>query len=88
MVKERIINILKRMSFKYFTIVDIDNATSGMVTAQLVNTVTETEHYIHFPIDMLERWYKYGNLKYDLVKEYILSNVSEDYHSTLEWFYE
>lgn len=87
MIEERIINILKRMTFKYFVIVDIDNRTQGMVSAQVVNTVTESEYYVHFPIDMLERWHEYRNLKYDLVKEYILTNISEDYHSSKEELY-
>lgn len=87
MVEERIINILKRMTFKYFVVVDIDNLTKGMVSVELVNTVTESSYFIHFPTDMLERWYSYRNLKYDLVKEYILTNISEDYYSAKEDLY-
>ena len=87
MVEERIVNILKRMTFKYFVVVDIDNRTQGMISAQVVNAVTESEYFIHFPIDMLEKWYEHRNLKYDLVKEYILTNISEDYHSSKEELY-
>jgi len=87
MVEERIINILKRMTFQYFVISDIDNTKDTMVSVQVFNTVTETKHTILFPYDMLERWYSYNNLKYDLVKEYILTNISEDYHSHMEDLY-
>lgn len=87
MIEERIVNILKRMTFEYFVISDIDNTNDTMVSVQVVNTVTEAIHTISFPYDMLERWYSYNNLKYDLIKEYILTNISEDYHSHKEDLY-
>lgn len=87
MIEERIINILKRMTFEYFVIADIDNRAQGIISTKVVNTVTESEYFIHFPINMLERWYEHRNLKYDLVKEYILANISEDCHSLKEDLY-
>ena len=87
MVEERIINILKRMTFKHFVIIDIDNLNDSMVSATVQNSVTGQTYPVHFPLDMLKRWYSYNNLKYDLVKEYILTNISEDYHSTREGIY-
>ena len=87
MIEERIVNILKRMTFNYFVIADIDNTNDTVVSAQVVNTVTETVYTISFPYDMLERWYSYNNLKYDLIKEYILTNISEDYYSNKEDLY-
>ncbi|WWT40364.1 hypothetical protein [Staphylococcus phage PT1-4] len=88
MLTERITNILKRMSFKYFTVTDIDNTNKHMVTAEITNNITKQEYKVHFPFDMLQRWYDYNNLKYDLIKEYILANISEDYDSTKEQIYE
>lgn len=87
MIEERIVNILKRMTFKYFEIVDIDNTSKTMISIQVKNIITGTVYNIFFPYDMLERWYGYNNLKYDLIKEYILTNISEDYHSTKEDVY-
>lgn len=55
-----------------------------MVEAEITNMITKQKHYIYFPYDMLERWYSYQNLKYNLVKEYILNNISEDYYSLKE----
>lgn len=81
MIKERITNILKRMTFKYFKVTEIDNTLPDMVEAEITNTITKQKHYVYFPYDMLERWYSYQNLKYNLIKEYILSNISEDYYS-------
>lgn len=81
MIKERITNILKRMTFKYFKVTEIDNTLPDMVEAEVTNTITKQKHYVYFPYDMLERWYSYQNLKYNLIKEYILSNISEDYYS-------
>lgn len=87
MIEERIVNILKRMTFEYFVISDIDNTNDTVVSVQVINTVTEATYTISFPYDMLERWYSYNNLKYDLIKEYILTNISEDYHSNKEDLY-
>lgn len=87
MIEERIVNILKRMTFEYFVISDIDNTNDTVVSVQVINTVTEAIYTISFPYDMLERWYSYNNLKYDLIKEYILTNISEDYHSNKEDLY-
>lgn len=84
MIKERITNILKRMTFEYFKVTEIDNTLPNMVEAEITNMVTKQKHYIYFPYDMLERWYNYQNLKYNLVKEYILNNISEDYYSLKE----
>lgn len=84
MIKERITNILKRMTFEYFKVTEIDNTLPDMVEAEITNMVTKQKHYIYFPYDMLERWYNYQNLKYNLVKEYILNNISEDYYSLKE----
>ena len=81
MIKERITNILKRMTFKYFKVTEIDNTLPDMVEAEITNTITKQKHYVYFPYGMLERWYSYQNLKYNLIKEYILSNISEDYYS-------
>ena len=41
MIEERIINILKRMTFEYFVIADIDNRAQGIISTKVVNTVTE-----------------------------------------------
>lgn len=87
MVKERIVNILKRITFKHFVIIDIDSLNDSMVSATVQNSVTGQTYPVHFPLDMLERWYSYNNLKYDLVKEYILTNISEDYNSIEEDIY-
>lgn len=84
MIKERITNILKRMTFEYFKVTEIDNNLPDMVEAEITNMITKQKHYIYFPYDMLERWYSYRNLKYNLVKEYILNNISEDYYSLKE----
>lgn len=84
MIKERITNILKRMTFEYFKVTEIDNNLPDMVEAEITNMITKQKHYIYFPYDMLERWYGYQNLKYNLVKEYILNNISEDYYSLKE----
>lgn len=84
MIKERITNILKRMTFEYFKVTEIDNTLPDMVEAEITNMITKQKHYIYFPYDMLERWYNYQNLKYNLVKEYILNNISEDYYSLKE----
>lgn len=84
MIKERITNILKRMTFEYFKVTEIDNNLPDMVKAEITNMITKQKHYIYFPYDMLERWYSYQNLKYNLVKEYILNNISEDYYSLKE----
>lgn len=81
MIKERITNILKRMTFKYFKITEIDNTLPDMVEAEITNTITKQKHYVYFPYDMLKKWYSYQNLKYSLIKEYILNNISEDYYS-------
>lgn len=87
MVKERIVNILKRVTFKHFVIIDIDNLNDSMVSATVQNSVTGQTYTVHFPLDMIERWYSNNNLKYDLVKEYILTNISEDYNSIEEDIY-
>lgn len=87
MVKERIVNILKRVTFKHFVIIDIDNLNDNMVSATVQNSVTGQTYPAHFPLDMIERWYSNNNLKYDLVKEYILTNISEDYNSIEEDIY-
>ncbi|MGO1819753.1 MAG: hypothetical protein ACTH0S_08710 [Senegalia sp. (in: firmicutes)] len=87
MVKERIVNILKRITFKHFVIIDIDNLNDSMVSATVQNSVTGQTYPVHFPLDMIERWYSNNNLKYDLVKEYILTNISEDYNSIEEDIY-
>lgn len=87
MVKERIVNILKRITFKHFVIIDIDSLNDNMVSATVQNSVTGQTYPVYFPLDMLERWYSYNNLKYDLVKEYILTNISEDYNSIEEDIY-
>lgn len=87
MVKERIVNILKRVTFKHFVIIDIDNLNDSMVSATVQNSVTGQTYPVHFPLDMIERWYSNNNLKYDLVKEYILTNISEDYNSIEEDIY-
>lgn len=87
MVKERIVNILKRVTFKHFVIIDIDNLNDSMVSATVQNSVTGQTYPVHFPLDMIERWYSNNNLKYDLVKEYILTNISEDYNSIEEDLY-
>lgn len=87
MVKERIVNILKRATFKHFVIIDIDNLNDSTVSATVQNSVTGQTYPVHFPLDMLERWYSNNNLKYDLVKEYILTNISEDYNSIEEDLY-
>lgn len=87
MVKERIVNILKRVTFKHFVIIDIDNLDDNMVSATVQNSVTGQTYPVHFPLDMIERWYSNNNLKYDLVKEYILTNISEDYNSIEEDIY-
>lgn len=87
MVKERIVNILKRVTFKHFVIIDIDNLNDSMVSATVQNSVTGQTYLVHFPLDMIERWYSNNNLKYDLVKEYILTNISEDYNSIEEDIY-
>lgn len=84
MIKERITNILKRMTFEYFKVTEIDNTLQDMVEAEITNMITKQKHCIYFPYDMLERWYNYQNLKYNLVKEYILNNISEDYYSLKE----
>ncbi|MDU6246520.1 MAG: hypothetical protein E6618_10585 [Staphylococcus warneri] len=84
MIKERITNILKRMAFEYFKVTEIDNNLPDMVEAEITNMITKQKHYIYFPYDMLERWYSYQNLKYNLIKEYILNNISEDYYSLKE----
>ena len=84
MIKERITNILKRMTFEYFKVTEIDNNLPDMVEAEITNMITKQKHYIYFPYDMLERWYIYQNLKYNLIKEYILNNISEDYYSLKE----
>lgn len=84
MIKERITNILKRMTFEYFKVTEIDNNLPDMVEAEITNMITKQKYYIYFPYDMLERWYSYQNLKYNLVKEYILNNISEDYYSLKE----
>lgn len=81
MIKERITNILKRMTFKYFKVTEIDNTLPDMVKAEITNTITKQKHYVYFPYDMLKKWYSYQNLKYSLIKEYILNNISEDYYS-------
>ena len=78
MIKERITNILKRMTFKYFKVSDFDNTLEDIVEAEITNTITGDKHYVYFPYDMLERWYEYRNLKYDLIKEFILANISEE----------
>lgn len=87
MVEERIVNILKRVTFKHFVIIDIDNLNDSMVSATVQNSVTGQTYPVHFPLDMIERWYSNNNLKYDLVKEYILTNISEDYNSIEEDIY-
>lgn len=87
MVRERIVNILKRVTFKHFVIIDIDNLNDSMVSATVQNSVTGQTYPVHFPLDMIERWYSNNNLKYDLVKEYILTNISEDYNSIEEDIY-
>lgn len=87
MVKERIVNILKRITFKHFVIIDIDSLNDNMVSATVQNSVTGQTYPVHFPLDMIERWYSNNNLKYDLVKEYILTNISEDYNSIEEDIY-
>lgn len=87
MVKERIVNILKRVTFNHFVIIDIDNLNDSMVSATVQNSVTGQTYPVHFPLDMIERWYSNNNLKYDLVKEYILTNISEDYNSIEEDIY-
>ncbi|MDN6631229.1 MAG: hypothetical protein L0K90_08240 [Staphylococcus equorum] len=87
MVKERMVNILKRVTFKHFVIIDIDNLNDSMVSATVQNSVTGQTYPVHFPLDMIERWYSNNNLKYDLVKEYILTNISEDYNSIEEDIY-
>lgn len=87
MVKERIVNILKRVTFKHFVIIDIDNLNDSMVSATVQNSITGQTYPVHFPLDMIKRWYSNNNLKYDLVKEYILTNISEDYNSIEEDIY-
>ena len=54
MIKERIVNILKRMTFKHFVIIDIDNLNDNMVSATVQNSVTGQTYPVHFPLDMLE----------------------------------
>src|SRR5699024_9680563 len=84
MVEERIINILKRMTFKHFVIIDIDNLNDSMVSATVQNSVTGQTYPVHFPLDMLERWYSYNNLIKRLRRyialhhSYIMSAVDYD----------
>lgn len=80
MLKERTTNILKRLTFKYHSVGYIDNTTHFIISVEIINNVTQNSTVIHFPYDMLKFWYEHNNLKYDLIKEYIISNIVEDNH--------
>lgn len=83
MTKERITNILKRMTFEFHKVVDINNTLVNSVLVEVQNNVTGSIHTVAFPYIMLEKWYANNVLKYDVVKNYILESMS-DYHSEVE----
>lgn len=83
MTKERITNILKRMTFEFHKVVDINNNLENSVLVDVQNNVTGNIHTVAFPYIMLEKWYVSNALKYDVVKNYILESMS-DYHAEVE----
>lgn len=77
-IEERTVNILKRMTFKYFYIITIDNVTSNnKITVLLVNTVTNEEYEVSFSYEMLHYLSEEGMLKYNIIKDMILTNIIE-----------
>lgn len=84
MIHERTINILKRISFDFFKITDIDDTSDSMIIITVENAITSQDYTVPFSYDMLKLWYKQNILKYDMLKEYILSNISQDYYTTKE----
>lgn len=84
MTHERTINILKRISFDFFKITDIDDTSDSMIIITVENVITSQDYTVPFSYNMLKLWYEQNILKYDMLREYILSNISQDYYTTKE----
>ena len=84
MIHERTINILKRISFDFFKIIDIDDTADSVIIITVENVITSQDYTVPFSYDMLKLWYEQNILEYAMLKEYILSNISQDYYTTKE----
>lgn len=70
-IRERTTNILKRVSSKYYRVVDIDNTRPDGISIELCFSDGSCS-IILLPYPMLQRWYDNQRLKYDEVVSYLL----------------
>lgn len=85
-IKERTTNILKRMTFKYFKIVDIDNILQQEITVTIENIVTKELYYIELSYDFLHGLSDNGLLKYNVIEDYLIYHMlDEDYDNEVEY---
>lgn len=85
-IKERTTNILKRMTFKYFKIVDIDNISQQEIVVTIENTVTKELYYIGLSYDFLHKLSDNELLKYNVIEDYLIYHMlDEDYDNEVEY---
>lgn len=85
-IKERTTNILKRMTFKYFKIVDIDNTLQQEIVVTIENTVTKELYHIELSYDFLHTLSDSRLLKYNIIEDYLIHHMlDEDYDNEVRY---